>query len=125
MIREILRDSLQDHYNHVDMFDDRSSAEYKALLWIVRDDVLQISPNDPSRLLQRFILACLYYSTKGDISWKNKYNFLTSTHECSWNKKNASHALVDYENRGIWCKGYTENITHIWLGKYQKIYIQL
>ena len=122
-IETILRRSLQAHYNHDTLFQNHSSAEYKALLWVVRDDDLQISPSNPTRLLQRFTLACLYYSTEGDISWKHKYNFLTSTHECSWSNRNASNVFIDYNNRGIWCKGSTEHITHIWLGKHQAVHI--
>ena len=68
-IETILRRSLQAHYNHDTLFQNHSSAEYKALMWVVRDDDLQISQSNPTRLLQRFTLACLYYSTKGDISY--------------------------------------------------------
>jgi hypothetical protein len=68
----------------VEIFDN-STHEYKALQWIASSDPLQLDVMAPLEVvLQRFVLASLYFATDGD-SWTGKYNFLSKTHECDWN----------------------------------------
>lgn len=59
----------------------QSEAFEWLLIWIDRDPALP--PRE--HILQRFALATLYYSTGGDISWKNRGDWLRSNvDECNW-----------------------------------------
>ena len=60
----------------------QTSPKYKALSWIALEDELVSSPHDPS-MIDRFIIAVLYYSTGGDL-WKNNSGWLSPTSVCSW-----------------------------------------
>ena len=70
------------------LFDDPSSAQYKALTWLAEKDQVQLIIDDnDSRILQRYVLAVLYFSTDGP-NWTHQHNFLsTDKHECLWNAK--------------------------------------
>ena len=62
-----------------------SSAQYKAKEWILSEDNSGLDPkNDKNRIIQRYALAVLYYSTGGD-RWIYQGNFMSSNHECDWN----------------------------------------
>ena len=64
-------------------FTDSSSPQNKALDWILSDPFSSDGlPED--RLVQRFALATLYYSTDGANYWRNGGGWLTSTNECDW-----------------------------------------
>eukprot|EP00978_Attheya_sp_CCMP212_P020603 scaffold59150_cov40-Attheya_sp.AAC.1 len=52
-----------------DLIDQEGSPQNLALQWIVENDGLQISPDDPT-LTQRYVMAVFYYSTNGD-DWIN------------------------------------------------------
>jgi hypothetical protein len=68
----------------VEIFDN-STHEYEALRWISNSDPLQLDVNAPlDVILQRFILANLYFATQGD-GWTKTYDFLSKKHECEWN----------------------------------------
>jgi hypothetical protein len=74
------------------MLDDLESNQAKALQWIIYTDALQVCPED-SNVLQRYILAILYFSTNGD-AWNECTQaretictgepFLSGTNECQW-----------------------------------------
>ena len=67
-----------------DVFEDSSSPQYAALDWLAnKDSGSSYSMADDVRILQRYVLATLYYSTRGD-SWNKSYNFLSEEHECKW-----------------------------------------
>ena len=67
-----------------EVFADSSTPQYAALDWLANKDTgSSYSMADDVRILQRYVLATLYYSTRGD-SWENKYNFLSEVHECKW-----------------------------------------
>ena len=72
------------------------SPQHQALDWIANIDQLRLKPSDPG-LIQRYVLAVLYFSTGGppvdkdtDFTkkvqgpWRNPTNFLAPTHECDW-----------------------------------------
>lgn len=78
-----------------DLFDSRNSPQYQAALWLADDDEYVqangLNLEDP-RLLQRYALASLYYSTGGD-NWKlcgadspscGDTTWLTDPNECDW-----------------------------------------
>jgi hypothetical protein len=73
-------------------FDDPEHPVYKALYWMVDEDLLYLCPDDDN-LEQRYVLVLLYFSTSGDNWMKcrrdglpicNGKNFLSETHECEW-----------------------------------------
>ena len=77
-------DYLESQHNVVvDMKDlsDQNSTRYKALSWLVNDELVE-SPDSPI-MLERYILAVLYYSTDG-IRWDDNAGWLSNTTICSW-----------------------------------------
>ena len=57
-----------------------SSPQSKAAAWLMTDQ--GICPSD-ANVLQRYILAVLYFATKGE-SWMDQLGFLSSANECEW-----------------------------------------
>ena len=89
------------------------SPQYKALDWIANIDQIQLKHDHPG-LIQRYVLAVLYYSTGGpptkyttkdatDSSftqrqnnkgaWRNPTNFMAPTHECEWKMSQSSASI--------------------------------
>lgn len=72
--------------------DNNGSPQYMAYDWIVENDPLYLCPGEES-LVQRYVLAVLYFSTSGD-GWSNCTRdettpcngeaFLTDVPECKW-----------------------------------------
>lgn len=61
-----------------------ASPQSLALEWLVQDSVNRNGTQyEDSRLIQRYALAALYYSTSGD-TWRNNAKWLSSEHECEW-----------------------------------------
>jgi hypothetical protein len=58
------------------------SPQRVALNWLVNNNVLK--GMEQFRILQRFVLASLYFSTGGLTSWTNHTRWLSNDHECSW-----------------------------------------
>ena len=58
-----------------------SSAQARAFSWLESSPNVETFSN--SRLLQRFVLATFYFSTKGE-TWIEKGGWLTSANECTW-----------------------------------------
>jgi hypothetical protein len=57
----------------------------KALNWLMKDDTgSNITTTDPAILLERYAMACLYFSTNGD-TWTQETNFLSNASVCDWN----------------------------------------
>lgn len=66
---------------------DNITHEHEALLWLANEDPLQIDFTNPDyEILQRFVIANLYFATKGT-GWTEDYNFLSKTDVCNWNDK--------------------------------------
>eukprot|EP00592_Proboscia_alata_P023449 CAMPEP_0194407090 /NCGR_PEP_ID=MMETSP0176-20130528/5134_1 /TAXON_ID=216777 /ORGANISM="Proboscia alata, Strain PI-D3" /LENGTH=389 /DNA_ID=CAMNT_0039206525 /DNA_START=118 /DNA_END=1287 /DNA_ORIENTATION=- len=68
-------------FMHVD------TPQFKALNWISNLDLMriEITNNNKQHLVQRYVLAVLYYSTGGESDWARQMNWLSSSHECDWN----------------------------------------
>lgn len=69
--------------NGAQSFEDPNSAEYRAALWLAKDDPLQLDPTDTKaqpRINQRYALAALYFSS--DTS--NQDSNWLSEDECTW-----------------------------------------
>lgn len=77
-------------------FDDKDSAQYRALEWLALEDAMQLDPNATAFpvLKERYVIALLYFSTNGP-DWKHQYSFLSNSSVCSWNE------IQDYAGDGI------------------------
>lgn len=82
------------------LVDDPDTPQGQAAQWIINEDEFRICPDDP-KLIQRWALAVMYYSTEGD-SWTMCFDgdeqcandtdelgnplisFLSSVNECEW-----------------------------------------
>lgn len=78
------------------------TPEADALFWLAYDDPAQIDPHSKiDKIIQRFVLASLYYATIGD-GWDESHNFLSSHDECDWNHGGSSSSSP---LGGAFCKG--------------------
>ena len=71
-------------FSGLDVFYDETSHQREALCWWLNDmdkNVEKLSKNEA--LIQRYILAVVYFSTNG-ASWFNSSNWLTPESECNW-----------------------------------------
>lgn len=63
------------------------SPQYRAYEWILDDDPRQVPGDDPE-LLQRYILATLYFSTNNSTraatTWIKDQEWMSLQHECDW-----------------------------------------
>ena len=77
-------DELQKELGVVSMSDltDMSTPQGKAFNWIVSLDEMQLCPGD-DRLIQRYVVVALYFSTNGDW-WNDKTSWLNAATECEW-----------------------------------------
>lgn len=61
--------------------EDPSSPQYMAYEWLLESESLE--EYTPQRILQRYAMVTLYYSTNGE-GWLDDYLWLTNTTECDW-----------------------------------------
>jgi hypothetical protein len=79
---------------------EEGTSENQALRWLADEDPLQFPVTVVlEELLERFLLANLYFATNG-AQWKNQYNFLSASDVCDWNE--GSDAAGDFH--GVFCK---------------------
>ena len=63
------------------------SSKYKALAWLAEDDPKHLTETSHiEEVLQRFVLADLYFSTSGDL-WETDYHWMSKKSVCDWNDK--------------------------------------
>lgn len=84
---------------------DQSSAEYKGLQFIATEDTFGLEPTKDPRLLERFALAVLYYSTNG-AGWTDSFRWLTGADHCNWHQVNCNA-----EDRVTKLDGTLNNVT--------------
>jgi Leucine-rich repeat (LRR) protein len=68
-------------------FSDPISPESRALAWMLSDNYTLSESLSDNRLIQRFALATLWYSTNGETTWDHG-GWLQSINECDWNDPN-------------------------------------
>ena len=85
------------------------SAQYRAACWLIYDDWRQMDPFDNTysvALVQRYILAVLYYSTQGS-AWDQSYDFISGNDACEWNYPTSSssydYSVCDGYDNGAFC----------------------
>ncbi len=86
----LLRDTIvRNGITPVNVFENHSSPQYKALDWMAFQDTLKMIPEDAAstqKFIQRYALAVVYYAT-GGLNWHEQVHFLSGMDECSWNDK--------------------------------------
>ena len=86
--------------------EDPNSPQSQALKWLESPANDEIS--ETQRLLQRYALATLYYSTNGE-SWKNSTGWLSAEDECNWMStaeesicdKSGGYAKIDLQENDL------------------------
>ena len=116
------------------LLDDTSSPQHQALRWMAtehydipldledEDDVVHPGSSSGSnstasisyqyRVVQRYALAVMYYSMKGDTQWFDSFLFMSPVHECDWISDVRTSELDDegkYRPRGIICDDLPNN----------------
>jgi len=61
----------------------KKSPQYLAMDWIVNHDGANMTLTEVDKIIQRYALAVLYYSTQGK-SWKHQLKFLSDKNVCEW-----------------------------------------
>ena len=86
-----------------------ASPQYRALDWLSNDDNFQTDNLPIDRVVQRYSLATFYYALDGE-NWDNDFHFLTNVSECLWNDN----------TYGVFCSKDSNEISKIWIGKFEK-----
>jgi hypothetical protein len=89
-------------------FDNTASPHSLALTWLKDDPIAMSKDRDTSVVLQRYVLAVLYYSTFGS-GWDESYDFLSDVDVCMWN--NGTDSANGGE--GVFCS--TDDLTIDWV----------
>jgi len=69
-----------------DALHDWTSPQGRAFQWIVNEDERMIHADDP-HLVQRFVMAVIFYATAGGSWHSGDLHWLSGVHECYWTKK--------------------------------------
>jgi len=109
-----IREIVKSISSHNDLYN-TSSPQARALDWIVYNDKLNVSETNASWIQQRYIVTVLYFSTGGNSTWLETFQFLSPTHECTWHDPSTG--------KGMWCDLSTMNIRKLYFGKLN-IFIQ-
>jgi hypothetical protein len=77
---------LQNEGADAEALQDDSSPQFQALRWLANDDTAVLDLDSTSRaiLVERFVLAMLYFATRGE-GWGDQRNFLSASSVCEWN----------------------------------------
>ena len=82
-IQGIVRETFQTTTDMADL--DGTSPQAKAVEWLAIHDAYRVDVvAEPARVLQRYVLAVLYYSLGGDDEWNESFGFLEPKYECEW-----------------------------------------
>jgi hypothetical protein len=77
---------LQNEVADAEALQDESSPQFRALRWLANENttVLDLDSTSTVILLERYILAVLYFATGGGV-WFDQLNFLSASSVCEWN----------------------------------------
>jgi hypothetical protein len=77
---------LQNEVSDAEALQDDSSPQFRALLWLANNDnmVLDLDSAPTVILVERYVLALLYFATNGE-GWKDQRDFLSVSSVCQWN----------------------------------------
>jgi hypothetical protein len=98
-------------------FSSMDTPQYKAMYWLANEDSWGLEDRTPEMLIERYVLALVYYSTEGP-KWKEQYSFLEPTSICTWNDGTSVWASNTswFDGAGVYC-GENERVEEIWLGE--------
>ena len=105
---EYIRQAVTMHLSYDDetVFYNESSAQYKAIEWLMHNDTLQLHRSTTSgspmsaALVERYVLAMIYFNNGGPY-WTNSYNFLNeSVSVCEWNLGTSTSDGVQCDDSG-------------------------
>jgi hypothetical protein len=100
--------AISDH--ELSLLNDRTSAQSRALSWLRDDDIATSQNRSPLDLLQRYVLAVLYFATSGG-DWQLSDTFLSSNDVCLWNNG------AENNGQGVYCRGGGRGIDLLNLAK--------
>ena len=84
-----------------------SSPQYQAVEWLVQDEIENGSFWPRNEMIQRYVLAVLFYSTDGSSSWDHDPNFFKPLPVCEWRSSdlscdtNGSVVSIDLHDDGL------------------------
>jgi len=81
------------------------SSHYMAACWIIYEDLYEFNATDYKLIIQRYILALLYYENKGK-EWKYDSHYLSPKNECNWNGMIYFSDWNGYIESGTLCNEY-------------------
>jgi hypothetical protein len=91
-------------------FRDPSSPQSQALAWL-KDDSIAMTPGRSTRtVLERYVLAVLYYSTSGP-SWP--FGYLSREDVCAWNEEGQAQGNHTLLSKGVFCVKDGETIDQL------------
>ena len=106
---EYIRQAVMEHLSYDDetLFYNESTAQYKAIEWLLHNDTLQLHqssnsgrPMSAALLVERYVLAMIYFNNGGPY-WTNSYNFLNeSVSVCEWNLGTSTSDGVQCDDSG-------------------------
>jgi len=107
---EELRPFIAESEEDLLVFRDRTSPQSQALGWL-QDDPITLSPDRLTEtVLERYILAVLYYATSGP-SWTVSY-MLQDTDVCEWND-GGNETTFPFLNMGVYCSNETDRVRQV------------
>ena len=68
------------------------TPQYQAIDWLVNSDPLQLDfeSRNLDVVLDRYVMATVYFATGGEKNWTNKYNFMSKQNVCLWHVPGAA-----------------------------------
>jgi hypothetical protein len=81
---------------------EKGTPEEGAMEWLANKDPLQLDFEKTSldELVQRYVLATLYFATNGE-SWSQQYNFLSTDHVCLWHTFEQDAGVTCNDNNDV------------------------
>ncbi|KAG7343129.1 RHS repeat-associated core domain containing protein [Nitzschia inconspicua] len=74
------------NFDPMEYFSDPSTPQYEALVWMAATDLdTNVFETPRVILVERYVLATLFFSTGGPANWTEPLNFLSSESVCDWN----------------------------------------
>lgn len=81
-------------------FTDPTSPQSRAVDWLRNDPITMSEGRSTGTVLERYVLAVLYYATSGD-NWFYPVDFLSDADICSWNE--GFDYTVNWSEFGVYC----------------------
>jgi hypothetical protein len=93
---------------------EKNTPQHSAYSWLVDDDDMQLNEHSPN-LIQRYVLALLYFSTMGG-QWKDAVGWLSTAHECEWKQAGPGPRI------GVLSCSPDREATELYLGEFSEVF---